>query len=73
MKWADKLMPWRKHRGVRDRQRKITEMPRVSGPVVRCPRCRRIVADTERGRQAHRQSCVKIPAVRKYGWGKKDV
>ena len=37
--------------------------------VVACPRCRREVRDIERGREAHKQSCVKIPRKRPAGWG----
>lgn len=41
------------------------------GGTLQCPRCRRMVADTSRGRTAHKQSCVYIPEHRPKGWGVK--
>jgi hypothetical protein len=41
--------------------------------TVTCPRCRRKVVDDERGRNAHRQSCVKIPRSRTRRWGQKEA
>ncbi len=41
--------------------------------TVTCPRCRRTVTDDEKGRTAHRQSCVTIPRTRPKRWGQKAV
>ena len=37
--------------------------------MIKCPKCERDVKDDERGRNAHRQSCVRIPRDRPKGWG----
>lgn len=41
--------------------------------TITCPRCRREIVDDERGRNAHRQGCVRIPRARPKGWGQKEV
>lgn len=53
----------------------VTRHPRkqvidLAGTIA-CRRCRRSVRDTERGRNSHRVSCVRIPRVRSKAWGVK--
>lgn len=56
------------------REKKRIKRLKASGWVgnVTCPKCRREVRDVERQRNAHRQSCVRIPRKRPAGWGVRD-
>lgn len=71
-KWSDRLKWWKKAQASSDPvvRRVVRE---ASGTyragTVQCPRCRRHVADTPRGRNAHRVGCVVIPENRPAGWG----
>ncbi len=55
--------------------RRIHQLRKQRQPpgTIQCPRCRRHVPETVNARNAHKQSCVKIPAPHQRGpdWGVK--
>ena len=66
--WLHRLITRHRNRRIIRNLRKRARQP---VGTVQCPRCRRHVKETSHARNAHRQSCVRIPEPkqRSSGWG----
>ena len=65
-RWAGRQ---RRRRGPAEKAVRMPWIYPLTVPRIQCPRCRRFVDNTDRGRSAHGLGCVRIPQHRPEGWG----